>query len=233
MGNKKIDTNEDIFKDLGQTVSRSEKFVESNKKVISISLISAVLIFLLYVGYTNYYKSPREIEAINDMDQAKVYFSEGNFDLALDGDGQFSGFNDIIEKYSSTSAANLSRYYAGMIYLKKSEYEKSINLLQDYYSKDIFSMAIAKGGIGDAFSQLKQYDKALTSYREAVSISDNDITAPTFLMKGAIVALELKKYSVATEMFTTIKDKFPKSAEAKDVEKYIELSKYSALANKD
>ena len=42
---------------------------------------------------------------------AEFYFQNNNYDLALNGDGQFSGFLTIANNYSSTKSGNLAYYY--------------------------------------------------------------------------------------------------------------------------
>ena len=45
---------------------------------------------------------------------AEFYFQNNNYDLALNGDGQFSGFLTIADSYSSTKSGNLANYYAAI-----------------------------------------------------------------------------------------------------------------------
>ena len=43
---------------------------------------------------------------------AELYFQDNDYDKALNGDGQYSGFLTIAESYSSTKSGNLANYYA-------------------------------------------------------------------------------------------------------------------------
>ncbi len=54
---------------------------------------------------------PLEKEASEEMYIAEFYFQNNDFDKALNGDGQFSGFISVASDYTSTDAANLANYY--------------------------------------------------------------------------------------------------------------------------
>ena len=63
-----------------------------------------------------FYLEPLEQEAHADMYMAEIYFEKDSFNLALNGDGQYLGFLDIVDEYSLASAGNLANYYAGLCY---------------------------------------------------------------------------------------------------------------------
>ncbi len=64
------------------------------------------------------------------MFTAEYYFEKDSVDLALFGDGESYGFMDIIDDYGSTSAGNLAKYYSGICYYNKGEYEDAISLFE-------------------------------------------------------------------------------------------------------
>ena len=55
----------------------------------------------------------KENEAKAQMWMAEQYFERDSFNLALNGDGNYLGFLDIIEEYGITKSANLANYYYG------------------------------------------------------------------------------------------------------------------------
>ena len=134
------------------------------------------------------------------------------------------GFLDIIEEYSGTKAANLAKYSAGMTYLNLQQYDEAISHLESFSSDDDIMGAMAKGGIGDAFSQLNQPEDALDYYEKAIAHSDNDFTAPRFLYKAGVVALELGQKDKALGYFERIKEDYPNAQEANGVEALIGLA---------
>ena len=49
------------------------------------------------------------------MFQAVYYFEKDSLVQALNGDGNNYGFLEIIDEYSLSDAANLSKFYAGAV----------------------------------------------------------------------------------------------------------------------
>ena len=79
---------------------------------------------------------------------------------------------------------------------------------------------LAKGGIGDAFAQLNQPEEALKYYKEAIALSDNEVTTPRFLMKAGVIALQLGKASEAYGFFNRIVEEFENAPEAAKAKTY-------------
>ena len=152
---------------------------------------------------------------------AELYFKKDSFNLALDGDGQYAGFLDIADDYGSTNIGQLANYYAGICYLHLGEYENAIEYLEDFSSDDILLSSLALGCIGDAYLELGDSDNAMDAYEDAVSNSNNEFTAPRFMMKLAMLHELNGDYSEALELYKTIKKDFKESIEASGIEKYI------------
>ena len=222
-------TTAEVFNTLDESASRTEEWVAKNQRYILIGIGVVALAVLGFLGYKEYILKPTEVEATNEMYQAQQYFEQaltaGNadslFTLALEGGEGKYGFLDIIDKYSGTKAANLANYAAGMSYLNMNKYEEAISHLSDFSSDDPILGAQAKGGLGDAFSQLGQNKEALEYYEKALSHSSNDFTTPKYLMKAAMIALEDNDKEKALQFFNRIKDEFPNTDEGRNVDIFI------------
>ena len=222
----------EVFSKLDETASRTEDFVAKNQRII-IGVVGAIA--LMTVGYLTYQKfvaAPKEDEAATEMFQAQQYFqqatdgvaSDSLYKLSLKGaEGKF-GFVDIADKYSGTDAGNLANYYAGIAYLNTGKYTEAIEYLGKFKSEDIVLSALAKGAIGDAYSQNKQPKEALENYIKAVEANKNDFTTPRFLLKAGKTALALGNKEEALKYFTDIKDNFDASPEAASVDVLIGLA---------
>ena len=77
------------------------------------------------------------------------------------------------------------------------------------------------GMIGDAYSELKNYDDAINYYKKAADKSSNSFTSPLFLKKLALVYEEQKKYDDALDTYKKIKENYPESQEATLIDAYI------------
>jgi len=158
---KQVDKTEERIEKVEQAFSRTELFIEKNQKIILIVVGVMVVIVLGYFGFKRFYLAPRETEAQGQMFMAEKYFEMDSINKALNGDGNYLGFLDIIDQYGITKCANLSHYYAGICYLKKGEFENAIEHLKKFSSSDQIIGPMAAMATGDAYMELKQTEKAI------------------------------------------------------------------------
>jgi tetratricopeptide (TPR) repeat protein len=222
----------EVFSTLDATASKTENFVAKNQRII-IGVVGAIA--LLTVGYLTYQKfvaAPKQDEAATEMFVAQQNFqkatdgvaSDSLYKLALNGsEGKF-GFIKIADEYSGTDAGNLANYYAGIAYLNTGKYTEAIDYLGKFKSDDIVLSALAKGAIGDAYSQNNQPKEALENYVKAAESNKNDFTTPRFLLKAGKTALALGNKADALKYFTDIKDNFEASPEAASIDVLIGLA---------
>lgn len=222
----------EVFSTLDATASKTEDFVAKNQRII-IGVVGAIA--LLTVGYLTYQKfvaAPKQDEAATEMFVAQQNFqkatdgvaSDSLYKLALNGsEGKF-GFVKIADEYSGTDAGNLANYYAGISYLNTGKYTEAIDYLGKFKSDDIVLSALAKGAIGDAYSQNNQPKEALENYIKAAEANKNDFTTPRFLLKAGKTALALGNKVDALKYFTDIKENFDASPEAASVDVLIGLA---------
>lgn len=205
---------------VGEIVSNSEKFIEKNKKIITIVIAAIVLGIAAYFLYQSFVAEPRETKVQEELFAAQKYFEQEDFKKALEGDGKNAGLISIIEEYGSTKGGSLANYYAGNIYLRQGEFQKAIDYLSAYKGGDKIIALQTKALIGDAYVELGQLDKAISKYKEAAK-SENVMTTPFILLKLGQVYEMQKNYNEALNCYKRIKTEFPASQEYRDIEKYI------------
>lgn len=221
-----------VFSTLDATASKTEDFVARNQKII-IGVVSAIA--LLTVGYLAYQKfvaGPKEEDAANQMFVAQQNFkkategvsSDSLYKLSLNGSEGKWGFVKIAEEYSGTDAGNLANYYAGIAYLNTGKYDEAIDFLSKFKSEDMILSALAKGAIGDAYSQKNQPKEALENYIKAAESNNNNYTTPRFLLKAGKTALALGNKEEALKYFNNVKDNFEDSPEAASIDALIGLA---------
>jgi tetratricopeptide (TPR) repeat protein len=230
-------TTKDVFEGLDSSANKAEEWLLKNQKILLIVLGVLVAGALAYMAYMRFVQEPAEEKAANELAYPKAYFdqaqknsvaSDSLYTMALDGaDGKY-GLLEVAEKFSSTKAGNLAKYYAGIAYLKKKDYKNAISYLSDFSSDDMMLGSVAKGAIGDAFANLGQLDDAYTYYKQATEAKPNNYTTPFFLDKAAATALSLGKNKDAEEFYNRIKIDFSKSEQAKDIDGKINRAKYAA-----
>ena len=226
----------EVFSTLDESASKTEAWVAKNQNYI-LGIIGVVAVGVLgYLAFVQFVEKPKEANAANEMYYPQQYFDQALsnttakdslYNLALNGAEGKYGFLDIIDEYSGTKAANLANYSAGMAYLNMQKYQEAISHLEKFSSDDDILGALAKGGLGDAFMQLGQPEDALEFYDKAIAHSNNDYTAPKFLYKAGVSALDLNQNEKALQYFQRIKDEYASSDEARTIDAFIGMAKSS------
>lgn len=208
--------------EIGQA-DNSGSFVQENRKSLSVIGGAIVALVALYFGYQALYLEPRKKKAIDQMFKAEEYVAVDSLsEKAIKGDGQYPGFEKIAEEYSNTKSANLANVYLGGLYLQKGEYQKAIEVLENYSSTGSPVVdPLVLGMIGDANSELKNYDDAISSYKKAADKGADSFNTPMFLKKLGLVYEEQKKFEDALDAYKKIKAEYPESQEAGLVDAYI------------
>ena len=204
---------------VAEAVSKTEKFFNENGKLLSIIAAAIVVVAAgIFCGYKFVYQ-PAQAEAQGQLALAEQNFRAGDFELALNGDGNVLGFAQIIDEYGA-KAGKAANFYAGVCELQLGNWESAINYLQAYNGKDAILSARAKACIGDAYVGLEDYKKALGYFEQAAGVVDN-MFAATYLLKAGLVAEKLGENAKALSFYEKIKDQYPQSVEAYEIDKYI------------
>lgn len=211
----------DEFENVEHALTSSEAFIEKYQKQILYGLGAVALVVIAVLAISNFYVNPRQNTAANEMYKSQAYFAVDSFRVALEGDGIESiGFEEISSEYSMTPSGNLAKAYAGICYYQLGDYEQAIKYLSQYDGDDQYFSVAAIGLIGDCYAELNEPKNAIKFFNKAAD-AENDILTPYFLKKAALVyELEGDKEK-ALKNFQSIKDDYPMSAEAQEVDKYI------------
>jgi len=224
---KKGNKTEDQFAQVEEALTKTEQFVEDNQKNLMKGVGVIIGFIAVVIGYQNLYLAPMEKEAQADMYMAELYFQKDSFNLALNGDGQYLGYVDISDEYSSTKAGKLANYYAGLSYLNSGDFESAIEYLEDFSSDDIILSSLALGCIGDAYMELSDTDNALSYYEDASSYSDNEFTTPRYMIKQAMIHEANGDFEDALDLYKEIEENYKTSREGNGIEKYISRAENS------
>ena len=201
-----------------EAVSKTEKFFQENGKLLSIICAAFVVVCALVFCWFKFAYQPKVNEAQGQMAVAEQNFRNADYQLALNGDGNALGFVQIIDEYGK-KAGKAVYFYAGVCELQLGEWEQAIKYLESYKGKDTILAARATACIGDAYVGLEDYKKAL-GYFEKAAQADN-MYAAGYLLKAGAVAEALGENDKALSFYKKIKDQYPQSIEAYDVDKYI------------
>ncbi len=193
-------------------------FYERNKKRINTIATIAVLAIAGFFVW-RYLQGGKEDKAATQLATAQRYFEQDSLNLALNGDGQQPGFLRIIKRYGSTKAGNLSHYYAGMCYLRTGDFKQAIKHLEDFDGKGTVAGRAAEGALGDAYAESGSLKKAIDHYLKAAEEKDDVLLSPIYLYRAALAYEATGKPEDAKKAYVRIRDNYPTSASARDVDK--------------
>ena len=204
---------------IAEAVSKSELFFQKYGKIIYGCVAAVLLIALAILAYNRFVLQPKKAEAQEEMFRAEQKFAQGDYELALNGDDNNLGFEDIIAKYGTKGGESVY-LYAGACALQTGQFDKAVEYFKKYDGGDKILLSRAQAGIGDALVGLEDYPGALAAYEKAAATVD-DLFAAGYLLKAGIVAEEMGDKDKALALYKEIKDQYPQAPEAMDIDKYI------------
>jgi tetratricopeptide (TPR) repeat protein len=208
---------------VSEIFSKSEKFIEKYKNHIIIAVAAVIVIVVAVLGIRQYYFLPKEKEAQAAIFPGENYFANQQWDLALNGNGKdYAGFLGIIDDYGMTKTANLAKAYAGICYYHLNKPEDALNYLKKYSTSDNVFAPIVHGLMGDCYVDLGKTAEGIKYFNQAASDANSESISPVYLKKAGIAYESVFDYANAKKMYQTIKDKYPNSQEASDIDKFIE-----------
>lgn len=221
MAKENVKKDEERLEQIESTLGKTEMFIEEHKKAITIAVIAVVVVVLAIFGIKKFVMEPREVAAAKAMFHAEQSFGNDDYATALNGDGNFDGFIQVINEYGGTKSGNLAKCYAGLCYLNMGEFESAIKYLGEFNGKDLFMKPLAMGAMGDAYMELDQVAEAAACYEKAAKGTKNITTSPMFLMKAGYAYEMVENYTKALEMYNLISSEYPTSTEGFHVLKNI------------
>ena len=204
---------------IAEAVSKSELFFQKYGKIIYGCVAAVLLIALAILAYNRFVLQPKKAEAQEEMFRAEQKFAQGDYELALNGDDNNLGFEDIIAKYGTKGGESVY-LYAGACALQTGQFDKAVEYFKKYDGGDKILLSRAQAGIGDALVGLEDYPGAIAAYEKAAATVD-DLFAAGYLLKAGIVAEEMGDKDKALALYKEIKDQYPQAPEAMDIDKYI------------
>ena len=198
-----------------QTVSATEQFYNEHKKLIWGVVAAILVIGLGILAYNKFIFQPKCAEAMQQSYPAEMSFQAGEYDLALNGDGNNMGFADIIAEYG-TKSGKAVYLYAGLCELQLGNYESALSYLKKYKGKEPILAARARACEGDAYVGLGDYAAAVRCYKAAAGLADN-VFAAAYLLKEGSAHEALGEKAEALACYKTIEEDYPSSIEAYEI----------------
>lgn len=195
-----------------ETFSKAQGFYENNKTKVFGGVLAVILIVGGAIGYY-YYSSAQAEKAQNLMADASVFYMNSNYKKALTGSEEdFTvGFEQIINNYSGTDAANLARYYAAVCEYNLGNIEQAVSYIEDY---EIPEGILGVGPIsfhGVLMTDLGNHAEAAKLYVKAAEWDQNNSTTPYNYLEAANAYNDAGKQSEAKKYAQLIVNEYSNS----------------------
>jgi tetratricopeptide (TPR) repeat protein len=206
-----------------EVIEKAKGFWEKNSKSILYASVAIIVLIGGYLGYKYMVQIPNETKAQDEIFKAEMNFRKDSIALALNGTATTPGFLKVINKYGGTKSGNLAKLYAGECYLQLGDFKNAAKYLEDFNGRGAKQVeARVAGMLGDAYSELKQNDKAVEQYKKSASLFPEDANMASEYLFRAGLLLEMNgKSKEAIEVYKQLKDKFPRTEKGFGVDKYL------------
>lgn len=206
-------TKEELEQDpLLQSYAKIQNTYQENKSTIIGGAIALVLAICLGVGYV-YYSNQQEQEAQELMTSADQYFMNGNYEQALQGsEEEFTvGFEQIIDNFSGTDAANLARYYAAVSHYNLGNIEQALSYMNSYEVPDGILGVAPISFHAVLYAELGDLEQAAQMYVRAAEWDENSSTTPHNYVEAAQAFNEVGNNEQARTYVQRVLNEYPNS----------------------
>lgn len=205
-----------------ETFSRAQSFYDKNKNTVIGAAIALVLIIGSSIGYY-FYSTAQESKAQQLMGPATQAYLQGNFEEALTGsEADFTvGFQQIINNYEITDAANLAQYYAAVSEFKLGNPQEALSYIREY---EVPEGIMGVGPIsfhGVILTDLGNHAEAAEKYVKAAEWDVNDSTTPYNYLEAAKAFHDAGNANQAQKYAQKIVDEYANSSQVTEAQKLL------------
>ena len=212
---KKTKPEDDTLLDVGEVYTKTERFVDENRRTLTYGVGGLAVLILAVIGYQSFVVGPAEAAAETDAWRAENYFEMDSMSLAALGDGYSAGLEEVMADHEGTAVGQRAAYRMGIYYRDAGDFEGAIAAFEEVNVGDDVVQVLAAGNIGDCYVELADYESAQAAFNNAISLATSsmaeDVLAPMFLYKGALVEIELGNNAQAKKHLDRIVEDYPTS----------------------
>ena len=225
MAKKNFKKEDEQLENVNEALSTTGQWIEEHSNMLTWIVTAVVVVILGIIALNNYVLKPKALEASNENAKCAVYFQAGDYEKALNGDdAECIGFEAVANDYKLYRPGKLAALYAGVCYYQLGDMDNAAKYISRFHASDVNIDPAAHQLLGDVYVELEEYGKAVRAFEKAAK-SGNDLIAPMSLKKAGLVYLEMGDNHAAKHAFEQIKNEYPASQEAADIDKYIEIAR--------
>ena len=200
--------------------AKAWQFFDENAGLVYGILAGLVALVLGIAGYI-YYQNQQAQEAAQALAPVQTTYATGNYKAALGtGEGQ-AGLLEVIEDYGSTPAGNLARLLAADAYFNLEQYDRALEMLEDYEAESNLYGASARALEAAIYENRGEFETAAEHYREAAELYPTEQSAPQYLIDAGRNFETTGNYDAALEAYRRIEEEYPDADAVSEVPRYI------------
>lgn len=200
--------------------ARAWEFFDRNRALVYGALGLVVLLVVGIVAYVLYQQSQDE-EAQQLLGQVLPLYESESYQAALDGAEGQPGLLEIAEEYGGTDAGNIARLYAADALFQIGEHDRALEFFEAFDREEGIIGASAYAGEAAVHENQGNFERAGDLYLRAAEFFENELTTPRYLFEAAQAYEQAGDVEAAREAYTTIRQEYPESQEAADIDKYL------------
>ncbi|OUU17953.1 MAG: hypothetical protein CBC05_03370 [Crocinitomicaceae bacterium TMED45] len=209
---------EETIVNVDELYSKSEQFVDKNRKQLTLGLGGAAALILIVIGYSSLVVAPKNTAAEEAAFMAEHYFAKDSADLAMLGDGLNAGLEEILSDHSGSPAAARAAFELGIMHRDAARFDEAVNAFnQAGFSDNVFG-PLTDANIGDCLVELGDLEGAEGHFASAASRAASGLAAkalsPMCSYKRALVLIELGNEDKARGVLEDLAEDFPNSTYA-------------------
>lgn len=214
-------TKEELEQDpLLQSYAKVQETYFKHKNTIIGTGIAVILAIGLSIGYY-YYSQSQENRAQQLIGMAETYFMNGDYQSALTGSEEdFTvGFEQIINNYSGTKAANLAHYYAAVSEYKLGNTQQALDYMNSFEVPDGIMGVAPLSFKAVLLTETGNHEGAAEAYVQAAELDMNDATTPYNYLEAANAYYDAGNNEQARDYAQKILDDYANSPQAPEAQR--------------
>ncbi len=205
----------DTIVDVQEVYTRTEMFLEKNRKPMIMGLGAVLLLIGGFFAYQFLYKKPKETSAANAIYMADLYSEMDSLEWAVMGHDGAMGYEEIAQNFKGTLVGKRANYWCGVYYRDiKIDYNKALEYFKGADFDDNTVGIAAVGSVGDMYIQLGNIEEGASwlekAAKQANSSDSRDFTGPYYGLKAAKAFIELNDTKKAANLLEYILDNYDK-----------------------
>ena len=162
-------------------------------------------------------------KAATELGKLIAVYDQNQFQQAVDGmpERSIKGLKEIVDSYGGSRNGEIARFYLANAYYNLGRYDDALEQFEDFSPSDELLTVSRLAGIGSCYEARGKYAEAASHFEKAATRYTNDVNNAENLGHAARNYAQAGDKGRALELYKKIKKDYPKSAVARDVDKFI------------